>query len=247
MEERENASENEVKSEELTVTEQAAIDSARQTKRMKRRIIIVFLAMILFAVIYFTVSSIITQVKEKQEEETSYRPNTIIFYEADYEYNIMKDKDYLALDRRPYLCDEANGVTVSVEEDQLDKQDEGFRLLYDMVQCIIRGDHEGYNALFSENYYAVEDNIPEDGFTMQQVYDIKFTKKRISEHTDGGINYTQYEYEVEYKIRKNNGTFRTDIGSDAARTQYFVISDSTKVDGEQTVLIDRILGYNVKQ
>lgn len=247
MEERENASENEVKSEELTVTEQAAIDSARQAKRMKKRIIIVFLAMILFAVIYFTVSSIITQVKEKQEEETSYRPNTIIFYEADYEYNIMKDKDYLDLDRRPYLCDEANGVTVSVEEDQLDKQDEGFRLLYDMVQCIIRGDHEGYNALFSENYYAVEDNIPEDGFTMQQVYDIKFTKKRISEHTDGGINYTQYEYEVEYKIRKNNGTFRTDIGSDAARTQYFVISDSTKVDGEQTVLIDRILGYNVKQ
>ena len=246
MEERKNPIENEVETETLTDIEQAAIDSARHTKKMKKRIIIVFAAMILFAVIYFAVSSIITQVKEKQDEETSYRPNTIIFYEADYDYNIMNDKGYLALDRRPYLCDEANGVTISVEEDQIDKQDEGFRLLCDMVQCIIRGDHEGYNALFSENYYAVEDNIPEDGFTMQQVYDIKFTKKRISEHTEGDISYTQYEYEVEYKIRKNNGTFRTDIGSDAARTQYFVISDSTKVDGKQVVLIDRILNYNVK-
>ena len=247
MDERENTSENEAVSTELSDIDQAAIDSARHAKKMKKRVIIVFLAMIAFAVLYFAISAIVAEVQRQKDEDTDYRPNTIIFHQADYDYDIMKDKDYLKLDRRAYLCDEATGVTISVEGDELSKQDAGFLLLYEMVQCIIRGDHEGYNALFSENYYAVEENLPEEEFTMQQVYDIKFTKVRVSEHNDSGISYTQYEYEVEYKIRKNNGTFRTDIGSDAARTQYFVMSDSTKVDGEQVVLIDRILGYNVKQ
>ena len=247
MDEREDLTEDQAHDIELSDIEQAAVDSALHAKKMKKRVIIVFAAMLAFAILYFAVSAIVAEVQRQKEEDTGYRPNTIIFHNADYDYNILKDKDYLALDRRPYFCDEATGVTISIEDEELSKQDAGFRLLYDMVQCIIKGDNKGYNALFSSNYYAVEENLPEEEFTMQQIYDIKFTKVRISEQTDGEINYTQYEYEVEYKIRKNNGTFRTDIGSDAARTQYFVMSDSTKVNGEQVVLIDRILGYNVKQ
>jgi hypothetical protein len=52
--------------------------------------------------------------------------------------------------------------------------------------------------------------------------------------------YTQYEYEVEYKIRLNDGTFRTDIGHDESKKQYFILSDSVSDD----VLIDQILDYN---
>jgi hypothetical protein len=47
---------------------------------------------------------------------------------------------------------------------------------------------------------------------------------------------------VEYRIRNNNGTFRTDIGHDESRKQYFVLSDSTSRD----VLIDQILGYKYR-
>lgn len=241
MEERENMTENTVE------LQDAARESAAHAAKIRKRIIIVFAIMLAFALLYFVVSYIVASIQEKDEDDGGYRPNTIIFHKIDYEYDILKDKDYLALDRRPYLSDASTGVTVSVSEKDLATQDEGFKLLYEMIQCIIRGDHEGYNALFSENYYSVEENAPEDEFTMQQIYDIKFTRIKVSEHTEGEIHYTQYEYEVEYKIRKNNGTFRTDIGSDASRTQYFVMSDSTVINGEQTVLIDRILKYNVKQ
>lgn len=238
MEEKENLNE------ELAGTD-AVTESAVHASKMKKRILIVFAAMLAFAVLYFAVATLVSNMqKDKADENETYRPNTIIFHEADYEYNILKDKDYLALDRTPYLCDESTGVMVSVNEDDIENQDDGFKLLCKMINCIIRGDHEGYNALFSSNYYAVEDNLPEDEFTMQQVYGIKFTRVRKSEHTENGVTYVQYEYEVEYKIRKNNGTFRTDIGSDASRKQYFVMSDSTFVNGRQVMLIDRIIGYN---
>jgi hypothetical protein len=201
--------------------------------------------MLAFAVMYFAVTSLVSKMQnDKAKEDETYRPNTIIFHEADYDYNILKDSEYLSLDRRPYLCDESTGVTVSVNEDDIETQDDGFKLLCKMINCIIRGDHKGYNALFSSNYYAVEENLPEEEFTMQQVYDIKLTRVRKSEHTEKGVTYVQYEYVVEYKIRKNNGTFRTDIGSDASRKQYFVMSDSTFVNGRQVMLIDRIIGYN---
>ena len=104
-----------------------------------------------------------------------------------------------------------------------------------MIERIIAGDADGYNDLFSSNYY--ENNDPEPPFTMQQVYDIKLTKVKEMQTSQG---YTQYEFDVEYRIRHNNGTFRTDIDEGESRKQYFVLSDSTS----KKVLIDQILGYN---
>jgi hypothetical protein len=106
------------------------------------------------------------------------------------------------------------------------------------INAVIAGDADALNALFSENYFA--NHEPEPPFTMQRLYDIKLTK--INETLVQGEKgkYTQYEYEVEYKIRLNDGTFRTDIGHDESKKQYFVLSDS--VTGE--VLIDQILEYN---
>ena len=52
------------------------------------------------------------------------------------------------------------------------------------------------------------------------------------ESLDGGE--TRYTYALEYKIHKNNGTFRNDIGEDQ-KTQYIVITDR-----EGTLKIDAI-------
>ena len=75
---------------------------------------------------------------------------------------------------------------------------------------------------------------------MQQLYDIKLTKVKETEMSEG---YTQYEFEVEYRIRQNNGTFRNDIDEDESKKQYYVLSDSTSKD----VLIDQIQGYRYKK
>jgi hypothetical protein len=106
-----------------------------------------------------------------------------------------------------------------------------------MIECIIAGDSDGYNRLFSSNYYRNHD--PEPPFTMQQLYDIKLTKVKEFETDEG---YTQYDFEVEYRIRQNNCTFRNDIGEDESKKLYFVLSNSTS----QNVLIDQIIGYNYK-
>ena len=233
--------------------EEASRQSLEATKKLKRRILIALAAMVAFVVIYFVASSAIAscEAQRQAEEDAKNRPNTIIFHDPDYEYNKFEDEGYMEKDRAVYYCDIDTGVTVSVGEDELHTYDPAFNLLYDMIDCIIRGDADGYNALFSENYYdadldesAIFQNDPEDDFTMQQLYAIKLTKiKESSAKTESGVHYTQYEYEVEYKIRKNNGTFRTDIGSDASRKQYFVLSDSSVVNGEQVMLIERILGF----
>jgi hypothetical protein len=64
---------------------------------------------------------------------------------------------------------------------------------------------------FSSGY---EGELPEK-FTMQMVYDISL---RPHANADGEKSYI-----VNYKILKNNGTFRRDIGSDEGREYLFTL------------------------
>ena len=75
---------------------------------------------------------------------------------------------------------------------------------------------------------------------MQQVYDIKLTFVNEFDTSDAEFGrYTQYEFIVEYKIHKNNGTFVVGLDHDTTRRQYFVLSDSVTDD----VLIDQVSEY----
>jgi hypothetical protein len=48
------------------------------------------------------------------------------------------------------------------------------------------------------------------------------TREEVNEE---GQSYNREIYVVEYMIRQNNGTFRTDVGSDAIRKQLVVVTD----------------------
>lgn len=220
----------------------AARDASR---RLKRNMLIVIACMIVFAILATSLINLIDGTDRDGDKEliTSPRPNSVIFFDPDYDYDITKDSEYLAKDRAIYYCDLLTGVTEALDNKSLYQYGDALPVLKKMIDCIIAGDADGYNKLFSSNYFSIEGREPEEPFTMQQVYDIRFTKVAVSEKsTEAGKKYTQYEYEVEYKIHKNNGTFRTDIGHDDSRKQYFVLSDST---GEN-VLIDQILIYTYK-
>lgn len=209
------------------------------TKRLKRRMMIIIGCLVIFTVVAIPLISYLDSLENRnQEEEVETRKSsTIIFYEPDWELDIHKEPGYLAKDRTVYYCDAQYGFTEAL--DDKNRQDFGpaVIVLCEMIERIIAGDADGYNKLFSSNYY--ENHDPEPPFTMQQIYDIKLTKVKETEMSAG---YTQYEFEVEYRIRQNNGTFRTDIGDDESRKQYFVLSNSTSKD----VLIDQILGYKHK-
>ena len=209
------------------------------TKRLKRRMMIIIGCLVIFTVVAIPLISYLDSLENRnQEEEVETRKSsTIIFYEPDWELDIHQEPGYLAKDRTVYYCDAQYGFTEAL--DDKNRQDFGpaVIVLCEMIERIIAGDADGYNKLFSSNYY--ENHDPEPPFTMQQIYDIKLTKVKETEMSAG---YTQYEFEVEYRIRQNNGTFRTDIGDDESRKQYFVLSNSTSKD----VLIDQILGYKHK-
>ena len=210
------------------------------TRRLKRRMIIVLIGLVIFTVIAIPLISFLDRLENPDlvEEVETRKESTIIFYEANWELDIMKEPGYLAKNRTIYYCDAQYGETVALDEKNRDDYGPALEVLVRMIECIIAGDADGYNALLSENYFANHD--PEPPFTMQQVYDIKLTKVKESLMTEG---YTQYEFEVEYRIRENNGTFRTDIGDEESRKQYFVLSNSTS----KSVLIDQILGYRYKK
>ena len=212
------------------------------TRRLKRNMIIVLVCMVAFAVVAIPLINILDKLQngEDTEETGKLPPSSIIFATPDYEYDIMQDEEYLQLNRRIYHCDERSGLTEELTGKNIGGYGPAARVLREAINAIIAGDSDAYNSLFSDNYYAK--NEPESPFTMQRLYDIKITKVNETIKSGEKGKYTQYEYEVEYKIRLNDGTFRTDIGHDESKKQYFILSDSVTGD----VLIDQILDYNYR-
>lgn len=148
------------------------------------------------------------------------------FYPANYNENIFEDEEYIQLvkDNPMKYYNASTGVTVGIDINKKDKYPQEIQFMIDYIQDIINGDHESYNARFSEDYYKRNDRL--NDFTMQKVYDVTITQKDSEAVTDKntGNNYTKYLILLEYKIYENNGTFRRDIG-DGSRKQYFTISD----------------------
>ena len=212
------------------------------TRRLKRNMIVVLVCMAVFAVVAIPLIKVLDNLQGggTAEETQKLPPSSIIFVTPDYDYDIMQDKDYLQLNRRIYHFDERSGLTEELTDKNVAGYGPAARVLQDAINAIIAGDADAYNELFSDNYYA--NHEPEAPFTMQRLYDIKITKVNESLKSGEKGKYTQYEYEVEYKIRLNDGTFRTDIGHDESKKQYFILSDSVTGD----VLIDQILEYNYK-
>ena len=226
--------------------------SAReQTKKLKKIIIIAFCAMVAFAIVYLAVSAFWgAAIQEKLNDwfgggaGNEYEGNdfTIIFYPIDYEYDIMKDKEYLGLDRKIYYYADKSqlGSMIELDNSNRDKQATGVVLLCDMVESIIMGDADAYNACFSDYYFEHKGVEPDPGFTMTQLYDIKITNFGQQKITDKKLGtYTEYHFVLQYSIHKNNGTFRTDIGSDGNAATYIIITDR---NGE-LLIEDMFYGY----
>ncbi|MGI6166539.1 MAG: hypothetical protein ACOYIA_00135 [Eubacteriales bacterium] len=194
-----------------------------ETRKLKRIILCCFAAILLFVILYYSAAPLINLIAKKLEERDNdvYNPTkqTIIFHKPDYSEDIYKDEYYMGLDRSIYYRELDTGVTVAIEPETYDNYDEGVRFMVDFVNYIIAGDAESYNACFEEAYFEVEGNEKKEAFTMQKLYNIMITK--MSETGDG------YLFTLEYMIRYNNGTFRTDIGSDASRKQYITLSNKT--------------------
>lgn len=207
---------------------------------MKRRILTAGAVMLGVILLLVGVVCILEHIRDLNTVDETKGDDPIYFYTPDPDANILEDEDYLGLDRRIYVT--RGGETTPVTDENVSSHGPAVQTLQTMIDSLIAGDNEAYNALFSRHYYATEGNEPKEAFTMQRVYGIELEIVRQVTQTDSqtGKIYTQYDVIVNYRIARNDGTFRRDIGSDESREQYYVLSDST---GDE-VLIDQILNYN---
>lgn len=148
------------------------------------------------------------------------------FYEPDYEADILSDDEYLSLDRS-FLY--KIGAVTTVLDGKNGSSDRVVEFIADYINTLIMGDYESYSSFFSEKYKS-NNEIPEK-FTMQRIYNITI-EKLDEEYVEGHYIYT---YWLKYSISKNDGTLRSDMGSDASKPQYLII---TEQDG--SFLIDEI-------
>ena len=207
---------------------------------IKKVILYIFAGMVAFVILFYIFSSVIN-VEELLSSINKDRYNstkqTIIFFEPNYDENIFEDTKYMGLDRNIYIYDIATGVTESLEQEDYEEYSDAVKLMVDLINSIINGDAATYNEFFSSECVDGGYVQLKEAFTMQKLYNIQITL--LSEEDND--NYTKYEFILEYMIMQNNGTFRTDIDSNASKKQYITITDRT---GE--LLIDSIVTPNSK-
>lgn len=171
----------------------------------------------------------------KDEDSLSLPDYDFIFYEVDFETDILSDPDYLSLDRSIHLKQGNQTTTI----DRTFRSENGtVEFMLDYLDCIISGDYKDYGDFFSKLYFETE-KIPEI-FTMQRVYEITIEYLGETPVAESNKNYSEYRLSLDYKINRNDGTLRNDMGSDCFRTQYFLI---TNREGE--LKIDTIKSFDI--
>lgn len=208
-------------------------------KKQKTVILTVFGAMCLIGLISWYFIYINPSALQRSEDKTPEKETvgmygstqSYIFYPADEELDAEAAAKYKELDRELYFTFGAE--TIAIDTENTENLNEDVKFFYDYFQTVMKGDYTTYNTLFTDKYF--ETNEKTCDFTRQLLYDMKIEK--IYEETAGG--YKTYYYNVDYKIYRNNGTFRNDMGSDATRTLYFTLKS---ING--SVLIDSIEAYS---
>lgn len=187
------------------------------TKKKKlKKIIIIVASVLAFLAVLGAVLPIVLD-KWFSEEEHYYNP--WLFFEPDWEKNILEDELYLRKDRGIYYNLRGNEQILTPEN--LNTYPVAATFFYEYFDCLVRGDYENYPSFYTESCLADENFQCPEKFTMQGIYDIhvNWVTQTAREDSD---SYTEI-YEVSYRIFENNGTYRKDILPDETKTRVFEI------------------------
>lgn len=175
------------------------------------------------------------QVKAKIDDENIWAGP---FPEPDYNFNIFDDVKYTKeFDRDVWVYKSYDGTrTVITDLNRKDYTREEL-FMYDVINLIINGNYDEYNNLFTNRYLNSSDNNLREQFTMQQLYNIEL--ETIDGREDGNLVYT--DIMLTYRIRNNNGTFRTDLDFAASYSRPVVYILVAGDRGAGTIKIDNVM------
>nr|MBQ4320361.1 hypothetical protein [Clostridia bacterium] len=146
----------------------------------------------------------------------------IRFADIDWDEDITEDAVYM--DKNRYISYTEGAVTRLITENHA-AYGAGPEFFSRYFSAVISGDCDTVNLMYTDEYK--KDNELHDSFTQQKVYNIEIEKLSENVIEDGkyaGIK--RYTFRVAYMIKDNNGTFRDDMGSDAAVPLIFELLDS---------------------
>lgn len=189
----------------------------------KRKIVVAFAALLLFAIIVFVLAYLL---KKNSERDATFRNDELSFAAIDYETDILADPYYLRYSRNVIYNEYGNAEPLT--EDNYRSFGDWAEFFYHYFETVINGDYNTYKTFFTESYLKSHD-LPEK-FTMQRIYDINvelFSRNTVEYN---GATVPSSLYIVSYRIQYNNGTFRGDIISNTVRPLLFsLINDNGTV------------------
>ena len=185
----------------------------RQKKNVKLILLILLGVSVLFVVTLVLVNHFLSKKEEDKVDEY------IHFYNVE-EGDIFENEEYLALNRSVLYCDDPSGwyghTSEITAEDRLSFEP---TVLFaeDYLIALIYGNSGALRAMCTSEYLK-EHEIPE--FTQQMIYEAKITYYSTEGQEDGTTLVT---YRLDYKIYRNNGTYRRDVGSRTVKPEYLVL------------------------
>ena len=187
--------------------------------------LITFLALILLAIgIFFLLPK-----KETQ-------PNCGEYYPIDYEENIFLNQAYMEFQRDMMYSYGGVSQLFNYEKDFETAENE-CRFFLQYFHTVINGQYESYKDFFVENYFEEDPK-----FTMQMIYDPTVQFHSVSTDKVNDEEVSLYNFQVCYRIFKNNKTFREDVDSNVAVPQIYQLIKSE--NGEYRIF--RILSIEVE-
>lgn len=206
----------------------------RKNISAKRGIIITLAAVLMAITLFYIILLMIEQTEITNDMQT----NKYTFSVADYDENIFEDRVYMSYDRSVYYTDPSSGMTVTVSRDDMTDVSETYRevieFLLDYIDAMINGDVDGYNDCYAPEFYN-KDRTPKTSFTMQKLYRITITAVDWKYDDSGDEANRYYNIAIEYMIKNNNGTLRSDMGSDAIRKVYLTIMENVNSGGTMQI------------
>lgn len=183
------------------------MDDAKKTKKKKLKkvtliVITVFAALCALLLILYGVLSYL-------KGGDDYALPADQFFPADYSEDITKDQQYQAKVRSVYYLEFGTGELIT--EENLGSLPDSAKFFYDYFNCVISGNYTDYKGFFTQDYLK-RNKIP-DKFTKQKIYDIEVNLYDRQNIEQDGKSIIVDTFIVKYKIMRNNGTFRNDVGS----------------------------------
>lgn len=190
-------------------------DANSKTAKHKRVILMALCACFLVSALLLTCYFLIP--KSSKSAEDPY-----IYYPVNYAEDIFANKAYMEKNRDLFFGDYNEQQLYQYETDYEKASDE-CKFFLDYFKCVIYGEYENYPDFFVKGYF---DDKEQPKFTMQMIYDIDVRLHDTAVLEIDGQSTEVYHYRVDYRIFRNNGTFRYGVSSNVKDTQFYQLIKS---------------------